>query len=103
MTRIATSAATRSALATIAFVFCFATAPASAQSWDYGNKVRGTLFPPVQAGRAADVSERLSRQRPRQGTTTHYEFRWWYDYSGGKAVQRGLSLSDEQKVPPTGR
>ena len=101
MTRIATSAATR-ALATIALVFCLASAPASAQNWDHGNKIRGILFPPIQAGRAAEVPEHLARHRPsRQGT--HYEFRWWYDYSGGKSVQRGLSLSDEQKVPPAGR
>jgi hypothetical protein len=26
----------------------------------------------------------LAAQRPRQGTTTHYEWRWFQDYSGGR-------------------
>ena len=30
-------------------VFVVATGPASAQGWDYGNRMRGSLFPPGQA------------------------------------------------------
>jgi hypothetical protein len=26
----------------------------------------------------------LATQKPQQGTTTHYEWRWFEDYSGGK-------------------
>jgi hypothetical protein len=89
-----------SALAAATLVSVVATGPASAQGWDYGNRMRGSLFPPAQSGAAAEgpnglsaknhshsrltpgsVQKELSLSDDQQGTTTHYEFRWWQDYS----------------------
>jgi hypothetical protein len=92
-----------SALAAATLVSAVATGAASAQGWDYGNRMRGSLFPPAQAvgaevpnGLGAKKHSRRSRLTPgsvqkelslsdeQQGTTTHYEWRWFQDYSGGK-------------------
>jgi hypothetical protein len=89
-----------SALAAATLVSVVATGPASAQGWDYGNRMRGSLFPPVQSGAAespnglaaknhsrrsrltpGSVQKELSLSDDQQATTTHYEFRWWQDYS----------------------
>ena len=79
-----------SAFAAATLVSIVATGPASAQGWDYGNRMRGALFPPGRAG------------------TTHYQFRWFQDYGAAASqprrsktisdpgVRKGLSLSDEQ-------
>jgi hypothetical protein len=93
-----------SALAAATLVSVVATGPASAQGWDYGNRMRGSLFPPAQTGGEAEspnglgaknhsqrsrltpgsVQKELSITDEQQGTTTHYEWRWFQDYSGGK-------------------
>jgi hypothetical protein len=84
-----------SVLAAATLVSVVAAGPASAQGWDYGNRMRGSLFPPGQA----------AKNGPQ---TTHYQFRWFQDYGAGASqprrsrtisgpgVQKGLSLSDEQ-------
>jgi hypothetical protein len=90
-----------SVLAAATLVSVVAAGPASAQGhWDYGNRMRGSLFPPAQNGAAerpnglaaknhsqrsrltpGSVQKELSLSDDQQGSTTHYEFRWWQDYS----------------------
>jgi hypothetical protein len=92
-----------SILAAATLVSAVATGPASAQGgWDYGNRMRGSVFSPAQTGAAAEsptgltaknhsqrsrltpgsVQKELSLSDEQQGTASHYEFRWWQDYSG---------------------
>ena len=75
-----------SALAAVALVSAFANSPASAQGWDHGNGIRGTLFPPVQAGGAAEGSNGLAAKKHSQRSKSISD----------PGVQKELSLSDEQ-------
>jgi hypothetical protein len=75
-----------SALAVLVLVSAFAASPASAQGWDYGNTIRGTLFPPVQAGRAAEGPKGLAAKKHSQRSKSISD----------PGVRKALSLSDEQ-------
>ncbi len=77
---------TLSALAAFALVFSMASDPASAQGWDYGNTIRGTLFPPAQAERAAEAPEQLAPKKHSQRSKSISD----------PGVQKALSLTDEQ-------
>jgi hypothetical protein len=77
---------TFSTLATAALVFAVSGSLASAQGWDHVNRARGMLFPPGQAGGVAERAHGLATKAhsPRARSVSD------------QAVQKGLSLSDEQ-------
>jgi hypothetical protein len=75
-----------SAVAAIALVSALVAGPASAQGWDYGNTIRGTLFPPGQAGRAAEAPERLTAKKHSQRSRSISD----------PGVQKALTITDEQ-------
>jgi hypothetical protein len=75
-----------SALAAATLVSAVATGPASAQGWDYGNRMRGSLFPPVQADGAAESPNGLAAKKHSQRSRS----------ISGAGVQKELSLSDDQ-------
>jgi hypothetical protein len=77
---------TLSAVAAVTLVSALATSPASAQDWDYVNRARGMLFPPGQAGGVGERNHGLATKAhaPRARSISD------------QAVQKGLSLSDEQ-------
>jgi hypothetical protein len=75
-----------SALAAAALVFAVAVSSASAQDWDYANRARGMVFSPGQAAGVAERDHGLATKThaPRARSVS------------GQAVQKELSLSDEQ-------
>ena len=75
-----------SALAAVAIVFAVAGSSASAQGWDHHNRARGMLFSPGQAGGVAERDHGLATKRMRSAARS----------VSGQAVQKELSLSDEQ-------
>ena len=75
-----------SAVAAIVLVSALVAGTASAQGWDYGNTIRGTLFPPVQAGRAAEGPKGLAAKKHSQRSKSISD----------PGVRKALSLSDEQ-------
>ena len=74
-----------SALAAATLVSAVATGPASAQGWDYGNRMRGSLFPPAQTA-AAESPNGLAAKKHSQRSRS----------ISGPGVQKELSLTDEQ-------
>jgi hypothetical protein len=74
-----------SALAAATLVSVVATGPASADGWDYSHRMRGSLFPPVQAGGAAESPNGLAAKKHSQRSRL----------TPG-SVQKELSLSDDQ-------
>ena len=75
-----------SAPAAAALVVAVAVSSASAQDWDHINRARGMLFPPGQVGGVAERAHGLAAKThsPRARSVS------------GQAVQKELSLSDEQ-------
>jgi hypothetical protein len=54
------------ALAAATLVSVVATGPASAQGWDHGNRMRGSLFPPGQTGGATESPNGLAAKKHSQ-------------------------------------
>ena len=75
-----------SALAGAALAFAVAGSSASAQGWDYVNRARGVVFAPGQAGGVAERAHGLATKTHAQRARS----------VSGQAVQKELSLSDEQ-------
>ena len=73
-----------SALAAATLVSVVAIGPASAQGWDYGNGIRGSLFPPAQTGGAKGPDGLAAKNHSQRSRLTP------------GSVQKELSLSDEQ-------
>ena len=74
-----------SALAAATLVSAVATGPASAQGWDYGNRMRGNLFPPAQTGAAPESPNGLAAKKHSQRSRL----------TPG-SVQKELSITDDQ-------